>query len=142
MIAGKNVSPLADTSVRSDAHRCVVVDPDLFADPDMIACLQKPWGLDIDTRFDHHAAAKLGPEHAQEHDLCPRRQQPKNAASKEKCIDQIPQGPHRQAPVPRNDRARKTRKIERDNALLLHDVHFPRNDWDGRPHSLSRPDHS
>jgi hypothetical protein len=71
VVAVAEIAALADHHVRADAHRGEAVDPDPFAQPDVVAELEEPRVLDGDPRLADEAAADPRPEGAQERRLHP-----------------------------------------------------------------------
>lgn len=66
MVSCQKVCALGNAHVRADGDFPEAVEPCALADPDMIAELQVPRILHIDSRLDHHAAADPRPENAQQ----------------------------------------------------------------------------
>lgn len=91
VIAGEEIYTLAYAGIWADADRRVIVDPDLFTDPNMIANLEKPRGLNIDPRLDYDAVADLRAEHPEHSRLGWRRHQAEQATAEDYCVYEIPE---------------------------------------------------
>ena len=102
VVAGEQVGALADANVRTDRHRGVIVDPHAFAEPDVVADLQKPRILDGDARLDHQAVADAGAKGAQ-HSRLPARRQDQGTLEDERARH-VPGDPPGDAAVARDDR--------------------------------------
>lgn len=105
MIAGKQIGPLADADAVADPNGCVVVDPDQFAQPYVIADLEEPWVLDGDAGLADETLANPGAEGPQNRSLPARRDQSQDSRLEEPGVNQIPRGTPGGVPVARDDRA-------------------------------------
>ena len=75
----------------SDGYVDEVVDPDVFADPRMVADGKSPGVLDVDARFDDHALTDGGTENSQNDILGTIGTEER--IQEHDCIDKIPNSP-------------------------------------------------
>ncbi len=120
VIAREQISPLTKATVRSDAHGGVVVDPNLFANPNMIAYLKEPGRFNIDAGFDYHPLPQFGSVEPQQRDLGPRRQQSQNPTPQDNCIQQIPRHPNKKPRISRNIRFLEGCEVKLGDGFFLH----------------------
>lgn len=119
MIAGEDISPLADAHIRADRHAAMIVDPDHLAEPDVIADLQEPRRLDRHPRLADETLADPCTETTENGGLQSRREQATDRRLKEDRIDQIPRTALGDARIALDNWLQKARKIQRRNWAIL-----------------------
>lgn len=62
MVATKEIGTLTDTAMAADTHQVQIVNPNPFANPSMVADLEFPRILDVNSGFDNDAFSDLRSE--------------------------------------------------------------------------------
>jgi hypothetical protein len=88
MITGAEERALRKTTMGSDLHRFQVENEHFLANPRVIAHVQFPGEMNVDARFDDHAAADFSAEAPEQAALEPGREGQRR--QKEKTFEQIP----------------------------------------------------
>jgi hypothetical protein len=93
MVAGEYVCPLTNAAVRTNGNEAMIVNPNAFANPNVIAYFEEPWILDGNAWLTYEPPTHLGAEAAKDPRLHPGRDQPQERALKNQGISDIPYPP-------------------------------------------------